>query len=102
MATLELTQLHCHRKQDVIGKDEPRLVVGDSVVWNGVMEKDSNANLRPTNIKFEDYTKVKLYEMNNKDAKQIGDEAVIREHGNPSTVHFKTSGAWYELYFKVS
>jgi hypothetical protein len=102
MATLALTKLHCHRKKDVIGKDEPRIKVDGVPVWNGVMEKDSSRDLRPTSVVFDNTTRVKLEEMNNQDAKQIGADVVIRESGNPDSVHFKTSGAWYELYFTVA
>jgi hypothetical protein len=102
MATLELISLYCHRKQDVSGKDEPRLKVDGDVIWNGVMEKGSDRNLRDTSVPFEDSTKVKLEEMNGDKPKQIGAEATIRESGNPDSVQFKTSGAWYELFFEVS
>lgn len=102
MATLELVSLHCHRKQDVSGKDEPRLKVDGVMVWNGVMNKDDDASLRPTTADFEDTASVVLEEMNGDNPKKIGATATIRESGNPTSVHFKTSGAWYELFFEVS
>ncbi|OLF15960.1 hypothetical protein [Actinophytocola xanthii] len=102
MATLELVNLHCHRKQDVSGSDEPRLKVDGVPVWNGVMDKGDDRNLRPTSVEFDDTTKVALEELNGSKAKQIGADVTIRESGNPNTVHFKTSGAWYELSFEVS
>ena len=40
--------------------------------------------------------------MNNQKPKQIGAAVTIRESGNPDSVHFKTSGAWYELTFEVT
>lgn len=102
MATLELTNMHCHRKQDVTGSDEPRVKVDGVAVWNDVMTKGSDRDMRPTSVEFTTSTKVVLEEMNGSKPKQIGAEAVIRETGNPNTVHFKTSGAWYEMSFDVS
>ena len=39
MATLELVTLECHRKHDLINKDEPQITVDGITVWNGVMGK---------------------------------------------------------------
>jgi hypothetical protein len=102
MATLELTTLRCHRKQDVSGKDEPRVKVDGVVLWNGVMTKNEDASLRPANAEFEGTASVILEEMNGDNPKKIGSTATIRESGNPDSVQFKTSGAWYELFFEVS
>lgn len=100
MATLELLNLHCHRRQDVTGHDEPRLTAGN-VVWNGVIDKGGDESLKPMRVVFSGNTTVVLDEMNGNNPTRIG-SATIRESGNPKTLHFKTSGAWYELSFKVS
>jgi hypothetical protein len=103
MATLELTELHCVRKQDVTGSDEPRIKVNGAVVWNGAMKKGDTRNLRPTSVGFSGSATVKLEEMNGSNAKLIGTAATIRDTaGNAQPVVFKTSGAHYELYFEVS
>jgi hypothetical protein len=102
MATLELITMHCHRKQDVTGSDEPRLKADGVTVWNDVMNKGSDRDMRPTSVEFEGTTTLVLEEMNGDRPKQIGPAATIREAGNPNTVHFKTSGAWYEMTFTVS
>jgi hypothetical protein len=103
MATLELTSLHCVRKQDVSGNDEPRIKIDGAVVWNGVMNKGETRNLRPASRDFDSSASVKLEEMNGTTPKQIGTIATIRETGgNPQPVVFKTSGAHYELYYEVS
>ena len=41
-------------------------------------------------------------EMNNNNPKQIGDAVTVFETGNPKFLTFKTSGAWYEVYFEVT
>jgi hypothetical protein len=103
MATLELTSLHCIRRQDLNGDDEPRIKVDGAVVWNGVMNKGESRNLRPTAVEFDSSATVKLEEMNGTNPKQIGTVATIRDgSGNPQPVVFKTSGAHYELYYEVS
>lgn len=103
MATLELTSLTCVRKQDVTGSDEPRILVNGDVVWNGSMQKDETENLVPTNIPFADVADVKLQEMNGNNAKQIGGSVIIQD--DPVSARkaiFKTSGAHYELWYKVT
>jgi len=102
MATLELINLHCHRKRDLTGKDEPRIKVDGVVVWNGVMNKGDDLSLRPTSVGFEGDCQVILDEMHNQNPKQIGAAVTIRESGNPASLHFKTSGAWYEMTFEVA
>lgn len=39
MAKLTITKLHCERKQDVTGKDEPEIFVAGQSVWSGKMGK---------------------------------------------------------------
>lgn len=101
MATLELKKLRCKRKQDVTGKDEPRIKVDGVPVWNGVVEKDHSVTIGVT-VPFENQASVIAEEMNNAKAKQIGAAAIVRESGNPKFLTFKTSGAWYEVDFEVT
>ncbi|HWW75294.1 MAG TPA: hypothetical protein VNZ44_07860 [Pyrinomonadaceae bacterium] len=101
MPTLELTKLRCKRKQDITGKDEPRIKVDNVPVWNGVVEKDASVKIGVT-VPFENKAHVILEEMNDDKAKQIGAAVIVRESGNPQFMTFKTSGAWYEVDFAVT
>ena len=73
---------------------------GDSV-WNGVVAKDSSVPIG-VNVRFNDQASVIAEEMNNTKATQIGDAVIVREHGNPKFLTFKTSGAWYEVDIEVT
>ena len=102
MATLELKMLRCKRKQDVTGRDEPRITVDGERVWNGVVEKEGSVSLDGVTVLFEGQVSVIAEEMNNTKPKQIGDAVIVRESGNPKFLTFKTSGAWYEVDFEVT
>ena len=102
MATLELVTLECHKQHDLTGLDEPKIIVDGITVWNGVLDKGAKADLRPTSVHFNGRAEVTLEEATNGKSKQIGSQATIRENGNPTSVDFKTSGTWYELFFQVS
>jgi len=102
MATLELVTLECHKQHDLTGRDEPIIKVDGITVWNGAIDKGAKADLRPTSVHFNGRAEVTLEEASNGKSTQIGGEATIRENGNPSSVNFKTSGTWYELFIKVS
>lgn len=101
MANLELKALRCIRRQDVTGKDEPRIKVGGVAVWNGVVSKDGSVDIG-VSVPFEERVSVIAEEMNNTKPKQIGAAVVVRESGNPQFLTFKTSGAWYEVDFDVT
>lgn len=101
MATLELKTLRCIRKQDVTGKDEPRIKVDGDPVWNGVVAKNGSVKVG-VSVPFENQVDVIAEEMNNQKPKQIGAAAIVRESGNPKFLTFKTSGAWYEVDFEVN
>lgn len=102
MATLELVTLECHRKHDLIDKDEPQITVDGITVWNGVMGQGAKADLRPASVHFNARAEVMLREVSNGKPRQIGDEITVRENGNPASLSFQTSGTWYELHFEVS
>jgi hypothetical protein len=101
MATLELKTLRCKRRNDLTGKDEPRIKVDGDPVWNGVVAKDGSVTIG-VKVPFEDTASVIAEEMNNTRPKQIGDAAIVRETGNPKFLTFKTSGTWYEVDFEVT
>lgn len=101
MATLELKTLRCIRKQDITGKDEPRIKVDGTPIWNGVVTKDGSVEIGAS-VPFEGQATVIAEEMNNTKPKQIGAAVIVRESGNPKFMTFKTSGAWYEVDFEVT
>jgi hypothetical protein len=101
MATLNLKYLKCIRKQDVTGKDEPRIKVHGTAVWNRVVEKGGRVDIGWQGD-FEDKVSVICEEMNDDKPKQIGAAVNVFETGNPPFLTFKTSGAWYEVYFDVT
>jgi hypothetical protein len=101
MPTLHLTKLTCERKQDVTGKDEPRIVVNGEVVWGpGKMAK---GDAQPLNVPvdFGEVAEVKVEEMNGDKAKQIGAAQSIRVNRPGSPVDFSTCGAHYVLQYEV-
>ena len=100
MATLVLNKLHCKRKNDITGKDEPRIKVAGKAVWNGVVKKGESVRIG-VSVAFTDKVKVIAEEMDNQKAKQIGAAVNVRESGNPRFLTFKTSGTWYQVYFDV-
>ena len=101
MATLTLKYLKCIRRNDLKGKDEPRVKVHGTAVWNGVVEKGAKVDI-DWEGEFDDKVSVICEEMNDDKAKQIGDAVNVFETGNPSFLTFKTSGTWYEVYFDVT
>ena len=101
MATLKLNSLYCIRKQDVTGKDEPRIKVNGDAVWNGSVDKGGMAIINRS-VSFENLAVVSAEEMNNDNPKPIGVPITVRESGNPEKLTFTTSGAHYEVYFEVT
>jgi len=105
MATLELISLHCVRKQDVTGYDEPQLFVeGKSVYGPGRVNKGQTITLSPLTVKFNGAAEVRLMEVNPKKDKQIGPEFKVNtdQAGKTLTHEFHTSGAHYKLKYKVT
>jgi|SRR5436190_4594462 len=101
MATLKLKDLHCKRKNDITGLDEPRIRVDGVAIWNGAVAKGATVSI-DASVDFDGQVNVIAEEMNGAKAQQIGDAAVVRESGNPSFLTFKTSGTWYEVHFDVT
>jgi hypothetical protein len=103
MATLKLTSLHCQRKQDVVGKDEPVILVDEVAVWKGTIGKGETQTLSQS-VDFDDVATVVLQERDGeKDPKQIGASFTVHADARQNQVPlvFKTSGAHYELYYQV-
>ena len=75
----------------------------NSVVWSGVLGKGDSTSLVPTNVEFDDTAEVKLEERDGDKAKQIGSTLTVRASGaGPQPTEFKTSGAYYKLYYRIT
>jgi hypothetical protein len=100
MAKVTLTQLHCTRKQDVTGSDEPELFIAGQSVWVGKM---SNGDTRSVNVSrnFNDHVRVELKEKNANSYKLLGswDFPAISESNSQ---HATGSGYDYTLWYKLS
>lgn len=100
MATLKITKLHCIRKQDVTGSDEPVIDIGGQFAWEGKMKKgdweypNEERDFNPT-------IKVDLKEKNPKKSKLLHSWTI----SNVPTVNKKltasSSGFHYELFYDV-
>jgi len=103
MPKLELVTMYCERQQDLTGQDEVRIRVNNAVVWSGAIDKEESKNLGPKVVPFNGAADVEVDEMNGDHAKQIGPAVTIRGAKAPSRqATFKTSGAHYELTYRVS
>jgi hypothetical protein len=101
MTTLHITKLECKRQQDVTGLDEPRITVNGDPVWGpGKMNKGDIKTLNIP-VDFGEVAEVKVQEMNNNRAKDIGPAQLIRVDRPGSPVDFSTSGAHYVLSYDI-
>jgi len=104
MASIKITTVKCIRKQDISGKDEPRLYIGGLQVWEAKMGKGDS--LHPNlSRSFSDNVLVELKEQNNnKNEKSLGRWTVSdtpTATGNPPLTA-SSSGYHYEVYFDVA
>lgn len=103
MAFLELGTLECVRKQDVSGKDEPRIKVDNVVRWGpGKMEKGEIDTVNKK-VKFAGNADVELEEMNGNKSKKIGQSLIVSSNVVHNQVHdFSLSGAHYKLTYSIT
>ena len=104
MASIKITTVKCIRKQDVSGKDEPRLYIAGQQVWDAKMGKGDD--LHPNVSRdFSNSVLVELKEQNNnKSEKSLGRWTVAdtpTPAGNPPLTA-TSSGYHYEVYFDVA
>ncbi len=102
MATISFVSLKCVRMQDVSGSDEPEIWLDGEKRWDGVMRKGETKVLIPLFQDFDDSIKVELKERNPNSFKLLGTKMVQAGHPDPQPVDFKTSGAHYELSYKLT
>ncbi|WP_029137617.1 hypothetical protein [Nakamurella lactea] len=102
MATLKLTSLHCQRRNDLEGLDEPQIVVNKKAAWTGAIGKGDTQTLS-TSVEFDDVATVVLQELDGSKPQQIGTAyTVSASGGNQVPLVFKTSGTHYELYYQIT
>jgi hypothetical protein len=105
MATLELNELACERKQDAVGKDEPEIWIDGAQVWTGSMGKGDSAVFSPP-IKrtFKGQIVVELKERDgsggNANRKLLGQQT-FSASSSASPATFSASGYRYKLHYRV-
>src|SRR5215831_1893043 len=101
MATITITKLHCIRKQDVTGEDEPVIDLGGQFAWEGKMGKgdweypDESRGFDPSIL-------VELKEKNQHSSKLLGSWTVSDVAASNKKLTASSSGFHYELFYDVS
>jgi hypothetical protein len=102
MATLNITEVKCIRKQDVTGSDEPEIYIGGLRVWEGKMGK---GDVKHPNVSrgFSDSVLLELKERNNNSVKSLGKWTIsdTPTSGTP-TLTATSSGFHYEVEHTVA
>lgn len=98
MATITLTTLLCLRKQELTGSDETHIYLDGVDSWNGVFKKDETDNVNMTRS-FDGSMTVEVKEKG-PGMKSLG--TVTIQTGSHSPAVFKTSGAHYELRYRIN
>jgi hypothetical protein len=102
MSKLSIFSLRCLRQQDVVGIDEPRLVVDGRSVWNGALDKGQAQDWNPPlSVRSDGTSVVAVEEMNGDDPRRIGEPVTITAKSSSPAV-FKTAGAHYELHYRLT
>ena len=101
MATITITKVHCIRKQDVVGDDEPVIDLGGQRAWEGKIGKgdweypDETRTFGPSIL-------VELKEKNGKSEKRLGSWTVNDVAVANKKVTASSSGFHYELFYDVT
>ncbi|MEZ5417184.1 MAG: hypothetical protein R2708_07565 [Vicinamibacterales bacterium] len=101
MATLNLTELKCIRKQDITGSDEPEIYIGGLKVWDGKMKKDDVERLSESRG-FSDSVLVELKERDGHSAKSLGQWTITDTPTSTKTLTATSSGYHYQLKYTVA
>lgn len=102
MATLNVTEVKCIRKQDISGSDEPEIYIAGLKVWDGKMAKGDVEPLDETRP-FSDSVLLELKERNGNSAKSLG-KWTINDTPTTSTktLTATSSGYHYEVKYSVA
>ena len=74
---LELVKLHCTRKQDTVGPDEPKIVVNGATIYGpGDIEKGGTVYLTGRSALFATSAQVQLYEVDSGPDDDMGSTTV--------------------------
>jgi hypothetical protein len=101
MATITITKLHCVRKQDVTGLDEPVIRLGGQRAWEGKLGEDDWDDPNETRT-FGPSILVELEEKNGLSEKPLGSWTVSDVAVSNKKVTASSSGFHYELFYSVS
>jgi len=101
MATITITKLHCVRKQDVSGDDEPVIRLGGQRAWEGKMGKEDWEYPNESRT-FGPSILVELKEKNGSSEKPLGSWTVSDVATTNKKVTASSSGFHYELFYNVA
>jgi hypothetical protein len=103
MATITVTKLHCIRKQDVTGEDEPVIDLGGQFAWEGKMGK-GDWEYPNESRGFSPSILVQLKEKNGtgNSSKLLGSWTVADNAAANKKLTASSSGFHYELFYDVS
>jgi hypothetical protein len=97
VSTITFTSLQCLRKQELSGFDETHIFLDGVDSWNGAFKKDDTDTVNMTRS-FDGSMKVEVKEKG-PGWKSLG--TVTLQTGSHSPAVFKTSGAHYELRYRI-
>jgi hypothetical protein len=101
MATITITKLHCIRKQDVSGDDEPVIRLGGQRAWEGKIGKEDWEYPNESRT-FGPSILVELKEKNGSSEKPLGSWTVSDVVTTNKKVTASSSGFHYELFYNVA
>jgi hypothetical protein len=103
---LELVKLHCSRKQDTFGRDEPKLVVNGTTIYGpGDIGKGGTVTLTGRSALFTTTAQVQLYEVDSGSDDDMGSITVngaTQVDRGDQTGEFHRTNADYELTYRVA
>lgn len=101
MATITITKVHCIRKQDVTGQDEPVIDLGGQFAWEGKMGKD-DWDYPNESRGFSPSVLVELKEKNGHSSKLLGSWTVSDTPASNKKLTASSSGYHYEVFYTVA
>jgi hypothetical protein len=104
VADITITKVHCIRKQDISGEDEPLLYLAGQFVWEGKMDKDDWEYPNETRG-FSPTIVVALKEKTGSsrtNAKTLGSWTVTDTAATNKKLTASSSGYHYEVFYNVA